>query len=261
MSNVQKQDLVIFSDNSVISNELCAGKSHDLITITSSPATSSFWLLTTLVETRVTGAPFSLNSTSVPVATHKNLNPITIASFIHNAQYYTDALNKLKLGPESYKFIDLLTNFVIKNIGKPRAKVLSELLETFPQDSTSLVILEQPEVLLTLLDGLTSDELHKKFIMPLMQRCGLLIISTNINYSPNGQTKDAIEFSRFVAGCFYKSIVVLSLKPLDTGRAADVTGSFRITRGGASNSHLSCHVVENEYLYLNQKENTKLFYR
>lgn len=259
MSNVQKQDLVIFSDNSVISQELCSGNSHDLITITSSPATSSFWLLTALIETRIAGAPFSLNSASAVI--QKTTSPVTIASFIHNSKYYTDALNRLKIGQEKYHVVDLLTNFVVENITKPRAKVLSDLLETFSQDSSSVIILEQPEVLLTLLDGLSSDELHRKFIIPLIKKCGLLIISTNTDYSAGGATKDAVEMSRFVMQCFYKSIAVLSLKPLDTGRATDVTGLFRITRGGAPDAHLSCHIVENEYLYLNQKESTKLFYR
>lgn len=261
MSNVQKQELIIFSDNSVLSKELCTGDNHDLITITSSPATSSFWLLNALAETKITGAPFSLNSTSIPSPTQRSGSPITIASFIHNTQSYTEALSKLNLRSDGYRMVDLLTDFVIKNITKPRSKVISDLLDIFPEDSTSVVILEQPEILLTLLDGLTSDELHRKFIIPLMQKCGLLIIASNVSYRPSGVTRDEIELSRFVLGCIYKSIAVLSLKPLDTGRALDVTGLFRITRGGASSSHLSCQVVENEYLYLSQKENQKLFYR
>lgn len=251
MSSVQTQELVLFSDGSVFSREICLGNGHNLITITSSPSNSPFWLINALIEARITAATDS-GTTS---------GPVTVGSFIHSAKPYTDVLNRQKIDANSYRVIDLLTDFVIKNIAKPRAKVLAELLDAFTQVPSSMIVLEQPEILLTLLDGLTSDELHRKFILPLMEKCGILVISTNISYSVSGVGRDSIQFARFASGCLYKSIAVLSLRPLETGRAKDVTGSLRITRGGASSTHLKCHVVENEYLYLNQKDNTRLFYR
>ncbi|QLL30206.1 hypothetical protein HG536_0A00230 [Torulaspora globosa] len=262
MGSVQTQELVIFSDNSVLSKELCSGGSHNLITITSSPSNSPFWLINALVESKITGSPHSLSGASQPAphGTSSDL-PVTIGSFIHNGRQFTDVLKKLKIDANSYRVVDLLTDFVAKNIGKPRAKVLSELLDAFTEAPSSMIVLEQPEILLTLLDGLTSDELHRKFILPLMTKCGILLISTNICYSLDGDNRDSVQFARFASGCLYKSIAVLSLRPLETGRATDVTGSLRITRGGTSSTQISCHVVENEYLYLNQRDSTKLFYR
>ena len=147
-------------------------------------------------------------------------------------------------------------------INKPKLKIFQSLLELFPNDSTSTIILEQPELLFSLVDGLTSDELNELFIKPLAKRCGLLIITTSVDlYQKDySMTKDVTEFMRFINSCFHISIAVLSLQPLETGRAKDITGSLKITRGGATSNHLSTHVVENEYLYLNEKDSTKLFY-
>ncbi|QLQ77776.1 hypothetical protein HG537_0A00230 [Torulaspora globosa] len=257
MGSVQTQELVIFSDNSVVSKELSSGEGHNLITITSSPSNSPFWLINALVESKITGGA---SSQHVQRGTPSDL-PVTIGSFIHNGRQFTDVLKKAKIDANSYRVIDLLTDFVVKNIGKPRSKVLSELLDAFTEVPSSMIVLEQPEILLTLLEGLTSDELHRKFILPLMAKCGILLISTNVCYSLDGDNRDSVQLARFASGCLYKSLAVLSLRPLETGRAKDVTGSLRITRGGASSTHISCHVVENEYLYLCQRDNTKLFYR
>lgn len=235
--------------------------SHNLITITSSPSNSPFWLINALIEAKITGAPHSLNGTSVSASPYATSKPVSIASFIHNVKHYTEAMNKLKIEPHSYRIVDLLTDFVVKNISKPRGKVLSELIDAITQVPSSMIVLDQPEILLTLLEGLTSDELHRKFIIPLVEKCGLLVIATNINFNLENSGKDAVQFSRFASGCLYKSIAILSLRPLETGRATDVTGTLRITRGAASSTNMSCHVVENEYLYLNQRDNTKLFYR
>lgn len=264
MTSLQKQDLNIFSDHSVISKELCNGSSHDMIFLTSSPSNSPFWLINALIETQVLGVPYSLNTESTYSNNLKSSRGVSIGSFIHDAKHFTNALSKLKIPPDAYNIFDLLTDFVLKTITKPRAKVLSDLVNLFPHNPSSVIILEQPEMLLFLLEGLTSEELHQKFIMPLMRKCGLLIISTTLNTSNeelNTRSRDAIELTRFTVGCFYKSIAVLSLRPLDTGRASDVTGSLSITRGGITASHIPAHVVENEYLYLNQRESVKLFYR
>ncbi|EDO17350.1 hypothetical protein Kpol_1060p2 [Vanderwaltozyma polyspora DSM 70294] len=271
MSGLQRQDLILFSDQSVISSQLCDGNSNDMILVTHTAATLPTWLVNALVETKVLGAPFSLKTDSTPSSnaqkSSRNDPLITIASFVHNADYFDKNLSKLKIGKNDYKMVDLFTDFVVNNIGKPKDKIISDILGSFLVDTGSTIVLEQPEILLSLIEGLTSDELSLWFITPLMKKCGLLIVVTStelyFNNTPyeSTQDKNILDHSRFTAACTYKSLAVLNLKPLETGRAKDVTGTLRITRGGAHDSHPNIHVVENEFLYLTQKDSTKLFYR
>ncbi|QLG72940.1 hypothetical protein HG535_0E00240 [Zygotorulaspora mrakii] len=259
MTNVQRQDLVVFDDNSVISSALFSKETHSLISIASAPVTSPFWLISAIMEDLTLGVSNSFNETTESPPAKKYLGPITLVSFIHNAKYFANAFSKIKIPPSSYKVVDLLTDFVLKNSGMPNHKVLSNILKSIPDNQSSVIILEQPEILLSLLDGLTSDDLHRKLINPVMRRCKLLVVTTKLR-SLIQETKDGIEASRFTACTYYKSMAILSLRPLETGRAKDVTGCLRITRGGSANT-LDCQVQENEYLYFNQKENTRLFYR
>lgn len=256
MSAVQRQDLVVFSDHSVVSNEIFQEGFHHLTTITASPFTSPTWLINSLVESQILGRAYSLNADSSAVQGPSRA--VTVGSFIHEPQVFHNALGKLKIAPQKYKIVDLVTDLVVKSLGKPRSKVYSEILQKFPTQNQSVIVLEQPELLLSLLDGSSSDEIHSQLITPLMKRCSVLILATNVYDEGEDVTRDSLEFSRFTLSCLYKSIVVMNLRPLETGRANDVTGTLRITRGGTRSP---VHVVENEYLYLNQKETTRLFYR
>lgn len=268
MSTPQRQDLIIFNDQTVIPSELVSNGKHHMFLVTSTIATQPLWLINALIETKVLGAPFSLNRSATERTALAHLeSSLTIASFIHERDFYRNALQKLKIDANSYELLDMLINFVLKNNDKPRNKILDGLVELFPTDIKSTIVLEQPELLLSLLDGLTSDDLNNKLILPLMKKCGLLIVSSNIDAFQNNEndplenTRDANECSRFLTSLIYKSIVILNLRSLETGRAKDVTGSLVISRGGQYSNNLSVHVIENEYLYLTEKETTKLFYR
>lgn len=276
MNTTQKQDLLIFSDHSIIPHQCSSGESHDLILVTHTSATSPSWLCNALIETQLMGAPFSLKTESTILPPSPSQSFMTIGSFIHDYRYFENSLTKLKINPTQYHFVDCLTDFVVENAGKPKNKVLNGILNNFLQKlkANSTVILEEPEILLGLIDGLTSNELHQEFITPLMRNCGLLIISTSTELyyeyptydvhseaSSSSLDKQSIEYKRFTMSCIYKALVVLNLKQLDTGRAKDITGTLRITRGGCPNPHDQLHVVENEYLYLKKREVTKLFYR
>lgn len=227
------------------------------------------------METQVLGFPATLNESHAAAVNRASNRKITdskcatVASFIHNRGFFTSALKKLKVDAECYNIIDYMTDFVLKNYGKPASKVLSSLLEELSNESATseLLILEQPELLVHLLN-ITSDQLHLELINPLIKKFPLLVVVSyteayeNVPSDSNEKlSSDMIEQIRFCNSCFFKSAAVLGLKPLATGHASDVSGTLTITRGGASLSHLEVHVVENEYLFLTQKDTTKLFYR
>lgn len=275
MSAVQKQDLIIFSDHSVLCNELFSKDQHHVFFVTHKLGTAPTWLISALMETRILGSPLTLNesqTTAVNRATVREMgseNSLTIASLIHNQDFFTSALNRLKVDPRRYTVVDYLTDFVLQRHNVSGSKVISAILEelTRVNANSDMLILEQPELLMPLLN-LTSDELHLNLINPLIKKFPLLVIVSYTEAYDNAapdyserQSSDLIEQVRFFNSCFFKSAVVLGLKPLATGRAKDVTGTLTITRGGTPLSNLSVHVVENEYLFHSQKDSTKLFYR
>ncbi|AGO13544.1 AaceriAGL338Wp [[Ashbya] aceris (nom. inval.)] len=266
----QKQDLVVFSDQTVISRRLLQDGKHHLILVPHRLGTSPRWLLNALTEVFVFGAPVSLNEQSA--ATRVQLPQmmgdaggpaVTVASFMHDAAHYQSVFSKLKLPSGTAHVVDVFTDLVKQNIGKPGAVVLERLLASIPDQRNGGIILEQPEILMSLF-RLTSDELHLKFINPLMKKCAVLVLITSVDGFEGGDhertSKDAVEFERFPISAFYKSTAVLSLRPLDTGRAKDVTGILQVTQGGMLEES-DVHVVENEYLFHVQKESIKLFYR
>lgn len=273
----QRQDLVIFSDQSIIPT--IEDESHRMFLITSTASCGPQWLVNALVETHAKGVSVSLNTSSSPVASpqHNPNSMTTILSLAHDKNYYTSNLSKLKVNANQYNIIDCLTDFVMTTMTKfqnNKVKLLTSLVDSLSNDTRQMIILEQPELLLSLVPGLTSDELWTHFVNPIWQKCRLLVISSaidmfqdgNINEPENMNNRDCLEFQRFVMSCHYKSSVILNLRPLSTGHAKDITGTLKVAKGGSdwnqfnNNSSNNIHVIENEYLYLTEKDSTRLFY-
>ncbi|KAK5780416.1 hypothetical protein RI543_002173 [Arxiozyma heterogenica] len=291
----QRQDLVLFSDQSVIPT-VTENDPHRLFLITSTHSSGPQWLINALVETHTKGSSYSLNGNKVGNSSNSsssnssssnssssrstfshsitNLNKVTIISFVHNENHYLSSFQKLQINSNQYTVIDCLTDFVQKQIPKfmnNKLALLQSITDQLTNDipnNNHIVILDQPEFLLSLVSGLTSNELWNNFINPIWQKCKILMINNNVDLFKGGILNSTVnktftEFQRFITICHHKSTVVLNLRPLTTGHAKDVTGTLRITRGGVdwfNNSNTTIHVVENEYLYLTEKENTKLFY-
>lgn len=270
----QRQDLVLFSDQSVIPS--IHDEQHRMFFIASTGASGPQWLINAFVETQSKGSPQSLNGAG---ARNNNINNnnnnsnnvmTTIVSLVHAKEHYISNFQKLQINSNEYNIVDCMTDFVMKQIPKyqgNKIKLLQSILEQIDNNTRQVIILDQPELLLGLVAGLTADELFHHFINPLWRKCRLLIINSNVDMFQDGMineniNRDFIEFQRFVTSCHYNAAVILNLRPLVTGHAKDITGTLRITRGGANwdDANNDIHVVENEYLYLTEKESTRLFY-
>lgn len=269
MSGSQRQDLVVFSDHTALTPELVNNNKHNTILVSYGNSTAPLWLILALIETQLIGMPLSLNgphSSTTTIDRSVTKNSVILSSFQHNQAFFTNSLQKLKISSNQYKVVDFLTDFVLNIIGKSKDQIWQYLLASFPEDSKSTIIIEDPQLLLSLISDVNSDEIQQKFITPLSKKCGLLIIVSAIEPFDNLDVTnvndpDTIQYNRFILGCFYKSLCVLSLKQLETGKASDVTGTLKITRGGQNDNLSKVHVVENEYLYFTHKDVTKLFYR
>ena len=133
MSGVQRQDLVLFSDQSVLPAQFFQdSSSHNLIFITHQSSTQPLWLINALIETHILGFPNSLNESSPssllsPAHTHA-----VVASFIHEQKHFINSFSKLKIPTNNYNVFDFLSDFIVSDIlNKPREKILSELLANF----------------------------------------------------------------------------------------------------------------------------------
>ncbi|CDO91966.1 unnamed protein product [Kluyveromyces dobzhanskii CBS 2104] len=265
--SVQKQELQIFSDHTVLSKHLFEGASSNLMMVTDTAATNASWLVNALVETVTLGGPVSLNGNnsssaevfSVPVK-------VVVGSFLNSKSHFTSSFDRLKIPRNEYSVLEIAEDLVLKNVGKPVDVVIATILKQFQTalGERSLLVLEKPELLMALFK-LSSDDLHLKLINPLLKLCSLLIVVTSVesfdNDFPENLGKNTVEFVRFTTSCFHKSFLVLSVRPLDTGKAKDVTGTLALTRGGALLDVSAVQPVENHYLFHNFKENTSLFYR
>lgn len=261
---VQRQDLVLFSDHTVVSDKLFDSQENVVINVTSTQATQATWLNTVLMESYLLGSPVSLNSEQKSsVAQVRNGKWITVASLVHNTGFFQANFNRLQVDSSHYKIVDLLTDFVQLISGKPTEKILLTLLDMFPENRNGMIIIEQPEILLSLIPNLTADILGSKFINALRKKCGHLVINSVIDpVQEDIETSTAVEFKRFLQSNIYKSQALIALNPLPTGRAKDVTGTLRISRGPSSIQGIipDLQIAENEYLYLTDKDNTELFY-
>lgn len=129
-----------------------------------------------------------------------------------------------------------------------------------------VLILEQPELLISSMEGLTAISLYNDFINKLHnEKFQHIVIISNIDYY-NHYINSFIQYqyTTFFQSLQYKSDVVFTVKSLKTGYAKDISGTLTITKSGAFDNvkhSNNIKVVENEYFFYVVKDNVvKLFY-
>ncbi|BAO38131.1 elongator complex protein 6 [Kluyveromyces marxianus] len=268
MSSIQKQDLLVFSDSSVISKGLFGpGVGSNMILVTDTAATSGSWLLNALVEAVTLGSVVSLNGgNGNSGGIGARVGKVVVGSFLSMQTQIVGAFEKSKIPRDRYTVLPLAEDIVSKNVGKPIDVIVGGILKQFEGVEGSIFVLEKPEILMSLFN-MSSDDLQLRLINPLLRKCSMLIVSTSVeafdNDFPENIGRDTVEFVRFTTSSFHKCAVVLSVRPLDTGKAKDITGTLAIRRGGAllNATNAALHVVENQYLFHSVKDVTTLFYR
>lgn len=271
-----KQDLVLFSNQSCIDDA-----ANGIWLINSMLATQPIWLINAIVETVIKGVPNSINASKnlkQPVGFNTG-NNVTLCSFIHKLNYYQTPLTKItNIDQNQIKIIDFMSNymkdknFTINDTSSlNKLEKLKKIVDYFPTFS-NMIILDHPELLISLF-GCSSMEIWNGLIRPLGLKCDKLLLSNSIEWfnldlndpinSNNLESIETTELNKFLLNCLHQCVINLTIKPLSTGFAKDISGTLTITRGGQPldlpvGSNL--HIVENEYLYLTEKESTKLFY-
>lgn len=267
----QQQDLVFFDDNSLVSSRLLTSGLSTLHIISHDQETSPSWLVSAIVENALVGTA-SLVNRDLTTKSH-NRSLVVYISFTHPEDFIARNCRKqeIDLTLANFTFVDCFTNLFTEQITTPAnakahvEKMFAKICKAI-EDLKNLhrtVIIESPELLLAATDLQSND------LLILMRRitrlCNVLFVvvdtqSPLIDMESSAPEDPVFKITDFYVKLHHMSSMNISILPLSTGRAKDITGSLTVGRGAIPPDSLL--VVENEYVYNITKESSvKLFFR
>ena len=257
------QTLEFHKDGSLISPAILESANLFLSIITQAPETSASWLVNHLVENALQGtSSLGHNLTRIP-----NRAEVFYISFMHSQDFYVTNCKKNGmdlLAAKNFHFVDCFSELFLKLIPNPSSAdgsvddLFSDIKKKISAVSGPVVVfLEAPEFLLS------STTISTNFLLAQIAKINKVVqeVIVVVNPVPEYQIVDvddpAFKATDFLNKLYYKSFLNVSLSPLPTGRAKDITGRLAITRG-----IIQSDVVEREYVYLLSKEGSiRLMYR
>lgn len=260
----QKQDLNLFIDNSIIPEKVFTTEPL-LGLITHTQGTSPSWLINLLIENSLYGTCVINHEKNQ----HREIRADTVVvSFLHDYEYYEKELrrNGIELNDnKQFHFIDLFTD-LFQKISTPEsiAKLFDQIatqIQGFSQKK-SVIFIEGIEFLLAATNITSIQLLNQVNKLVKLSNAVFVISSTDkelIDAHNGNQNLPEFKTLDFVIRLIHRSNVVLGLRPLETGRAKDITGTLTISKGTIPFESLV--VSEKEYLYFINRETTKLFFR
>lgn len=258
----QLQDLQFYADNSVISTEVLLSDSS-LTTITHRHGTSSAWLLSAILEDLLL-EKVSINSNSA--TSHSLDDPrssVLFVSFTQDLDFFGKLWKKYIglsfsgdecLNCHRFRFVSGLHDFS----DKPTEEVFQKLLEM--SENFSCVILEGFDLLwqISPCDSLAA----LSFLHKLNQKRHIFLsfsIQDELIDLDGAENEFVRKNTDIMCKLLHRSNLILNVRPLETGRAQDVTGTLTVSKGPCGSTG---KVAEKEYLYVVDKEGgIKLFFR
>ncbi len=260
----QKQDLNLFIDNSIIPEKVLT--SEPLFgTITHTQGTSPSWLVNLLIENSLYGTCVINHEKNQ----HRQIRADTVViSFLHDYDYYEKDLkrNGIELNDnKQFHFIDLFTDLFQKistpeSIGKLFDQIATQIQAY--QNTKKIILIEGIEFLLSATSITTIQLLNQINKLNKLAKGIFVITSADrelIEATQGNQNLSEFKTLDFIVRLIHRSNIVMGLRPLETGRAKDITGTLTISKGTIPFESLV--VSEKEYLYFINRETTKLFFR
>ncbi|KAK9475832.1 hypothetical protein V1514DRAFT_370194 [Lipomyces japonicus] len=252
--------LRVFNGSQFILPQINQNNSSHLILVTESKATSASWLLQHYIKAGLSSSPHVSDSND-----HRK---IVLVSFLQDQHFHFNCLRKygidLTAKKSSFSFVDGISNFFSDGDNKAnglttlylrasRSSSWSEQLTNVLRDlstdeSKPLLIIEGIDVLIPLQVLSASDILN--FIFDLYKSSSTIVVS--MRHSPDLQntfTQIGAQHGNLLSSLQRQSHAVISLRPLITGAAEDVTGLIRIVRGGAAVQTPQFDVTVDEFHY------------
>lgn len=268
----QQQDLVFFSDNSIISDHSFVSGNKNLHIISHQEGTNPSWLVTSIVENSLIGTANLVNRELNRKTPNRSL--VTFASFIHPRDFWLRLSRKQGVDLDAnsnFNYLDCFSDLFTKQIPNPAIakEHISKLFDGICiaveklKLEKKVVVVECPELLLAATDVSSSDLISH--LRRVASHCNTLFVVINTETpftSVGGALPDdpVFRISDFYVKLHHMSSLNISILPLSTGRAKDITGCLTVARGAQSANPVT-NVVEKEYMFHIAKESVKLYYR
>lgn len=264
----QQQDLIFFSDNSIVSDRCLA--SQNIQIFTHNEGTSPSWLLTAVIENGLVGTANLVN---------RELNrkirdraSVTVASFVHNRDFWVSACKKQGVDLDSTQninYVDCLTELFTKQITNTEKlkvqveKLFGGVIASIQKQKLErkIAILENPEILLAATDISANDMIQNLRKLAATVNTLIVVLNTDsplLNFSTALPEDPVTKITDFYVKLHHLSSLNINILPLATGRAKDITGCLTVARG-AKPAPLA--VVEKEYIFHLSKDSVKLYFR
>lgn len=256
-----KQDLVFYDDSSIISERLLKSNHSHLSIISHTQGTGPLWLVNSILEEAIT----------------VRRAEVVFISFSHPEEFYIKHCKKNGLELSSQKnfhYIDYFTNLFTDIIKNPTdllidvQRLFQKISDKVQQIKSSniIIFIEDP---LILLQGTTlSAEKLLVYLFHLNKLCRNLYFitpqdsSTIFDMSSTNPADPLFKNTEFLLKLYHRSQLNIHIKPLETGRANDITGSLTISRGVLDYAIENLNVKEQEYIFnLSRDSNFSLFFR
>ncbi|SGZ58623.1 CIC11C00000005295 [Sungouiella intermedia] len=268
----QQQDLVFFSDNSIVSDHSLVSRNSSLHIISHLEGTNPSWLVSSILENCLVGTANLVNRE----LNRKIINrsQVTFASFIHSKAFWVPLSRKQGVDLDSnpnFQFVDCFSDLFTKQIPNPAnakpqvSKVFGTICKAIENQKSEkkVVVVECPELLLAATD-LSSNDLvqHLRKVASLCNTLFVVINTESPLTNSTGALPDdpVFRISDFYVKLYHMSSLNISVQPLSTGRAKDITGCLTVARGSQPANPVT-RVVEKEYMFHIAKESVKLYYR
>lgn len=268
----QQQDLVFFSDNSIISNESLVPGNKNLHIISHNAGTNPSWLLTSIVENGLLGTANLVNRELNRKISNRAL--VTVASFVHPREFWVLACRKQGVDLDSnthFNYVDCVSDLFTKHVTNP-ASSKAGVCKLFDNITTSvekqnndkkIIIVESPETLLAATDLTSNDLVH--LLRKLASAGNTLIVVVNSDSPLTGFAGSlpgdpVFKITDFYVKLHHVSSLNINILPLATGRAKDITGCLTVSKG-AKPANPVTQVVEKDYIFHISKESVKLYFR
>lgn len=275
MTSFQKQDFVLFNDNSVLPERYFESGSLGVTKIGHVQGTSPAWLVGSLIENALVGSCQSINR---DLTRNPQLDrAVVLVSFVHPKEFYTKICKRAGLdldSESSFHFVDCFSS------------LFQDLIPDPEHPSSSISALWKNKVCKVI------DALSTKKVVVFIEGTEILLHATNIGVNEllahmfhaassasqlNVVTAQDAEMlaepsasiggpgdkiSDFLVKLTHRSQCQLSLAPLATGRADDISGTLTIARGSLPFSASMPLLIEREYIYHVSKDLVvNLFFR
>ena len=243
--DLQEQTLTFFSGNE--SSLLAAPNSLTLIAHDST--NSPTWLTTAIIQQALSTLNECYLAPHSP-SIDKNAIPAFLFSFTNTEQTYNKYFLKyLTKNKDQFTFTSFLA---------PHAPAVEDwythIVSSLKKQSTpSIVIIEHPELLLSIVPGMTPIKLLS--CLHEIQRLSTLYVVTTTSTS-SGNT------ATLLPSLLHRSSLIVSLTALNTGRADDISGTLATSIGPINTDKIGQkNIEERHYSYQVNANAVKMYYK